>query len=50
MLPDTVICFVGVQEEKSGEKASEAEAILLYGQVPPIEKMDAYLSTLTSCT
>ncbi|XP_075871375.1 dynein axonemal light chain 1 isoform X2 [Nelusetta ayraudi] len=36
-------------EEKCGEKASEAEAMLLYGQVPPIEKMDAYLSTLTCC-
>lgn len=36
-------------EDKYGEKASETEAILLYGQVPPIEKMDAYLSTLTNC-
>ncbi|XP_035529206.1 dynein light chain 1, axonemal [Morone saxatilis] len=36
-------------EEKSGEKVSEAQAIKLYGQVPPIEKMDASLSTLTNC-
>lgn len=36
-------------EEKSGEKASEATAIKLYGQVPSIEKMDASLSTLTKC-
>ncbi|XP_054470071.1 dynein axonemal light chain 1 isoform X1 [Anoplopoma fimbria] len=36
-------------EEKSGEKVSESKAIKLYGQVPPIEKMDASLSTLTIC-
>ncbi|XP_041668095.1 dynein light chain 1, axonemal isoform X2 [Cheilinus undulatus] len=36
-------------EEKSGEKVSEATAIKLYGQIPPIEKMDASLSTLTKC-
>nr|XP_046229262.1 dynein axonemal light chain 1 isoform X1 [Scatophagus argus] len=36
-------------EEKSGEKVSEAKAIKLYGQIPPIEKMDASLSTLTNC-
>lgn len=36
-------------EEKSGEKANEAKAVKLYGQVPPIEKMDASLSTLTNC-
>ncbi|XP_060919262.1 dynein axonemal light chain 1 isoform X1 [Labrus mixtus] len=35
--------------EKSGEQASEATAIKLYGQIPPIEKMDASLSTLTNC-
>ncbi|XP_031733733.1 dynein axonemal light chain 1 isoform X3 [Anarrhichthys ocellatus] len=37
------------QEEKSGEKVSESKAIKLYGQVPPIERMDASLSTLTNC-
>ncbi|XP_034531824.1 dynein light chain 1, axonemal [Notolabrus celidotus] len=36
-------------EEKSGEKGSEATAIKLYAQVPPIEKMDSALSTLTKC-
>lgn len=40
---------VRAQEEKSGEKANEAKAIKLYGQIPPIEKMDASLSTLTNC-
>lgn len=40
---------VSAQEEKSGEKVSDAKAIKLYGQVPPIEKMDASLSTLTNC-
>uniref|UniRef100_A0A3P8S3N2 Dynein axonemal light chain 1 n=1 Tax=Amphiprion percula TaxID=161767 RepID=A0A3P8S3N2_AMPPE len=37
------------QEEKSGEKVSEAKAIKLYGQVPPIEKMDPSLTSLTNC-
>uniref|UniRef100_G3PIL9 Dynein axonemal light chain 1 n=1 Tax=Gasterosteus aculeatus aculeatus TaxID=481459 RepID=G3PIL9_GASAC len=36
-------------EEKSGEKVSESKAIKLYGQVPPIEKMDSSLSILTNC-
>ncbi|KAM6917355.1 dynein axonemal light chain 1 [Lycodopsis pacificus] len=36
-------------EEKSGEKVSESKAIKLYGQVPPIERMDTSLSTLTNC-
>uniref|UniRef100_A0A672R5N4 Dynein axonemal light chain 1 n=3 Tax=Cyprininae TaxID=2743694 RepID=A0A672R5N4_SINGR len=36
-------------EEKSGEKASEATAVKLYGQIPPIEKMDASLSNLVNC-
>ncbi|MED6284336.1 Dynein light chain 1, axonemal [Characodon lateralis] len=36
-------------EEKTGEKTSEAKEIKLYGQIPPIEKMDASLSTLTCC-
>lgn len=38
-----------VQEEKTGEKATEAKDIKLYGQIPPIDKMDASLSTLTNC-
>ncbi|XP_029705171.1 dynein axonemal light chain 1 isoform X3 [Takifugu rubripes] len=36
-------------EEKSGEKATEAKDIKLYGQIPPIDKMDASLSTLSKC-
>uniref|UniRef100_A0A671RBK7 Dynein axonemal light chain 1 n=2 Tax=Sinocyclocheilus TaxID=75365 RepID=A0A671RBK7_9TELE len=36
-------------EEKSGEKANEATAVKLYGQIPPIEKMDASLSNLVNC-
>lgn len=38
-----------IQEEKSGEKACEAKDIKLYGQIPPIDKMDVSLSTLTNC-
>ena len=37
-------------EEKNGVKASEATSVELYGQTPPLEKMDASLSTLTCCT
>ncbi|KAG7465784.1 dynein light chain 1, axonemal [Megalops cyprinoides] len=36
-------------EEKAGEKAGEAKAVKLYAQIPPIEKMDASLSTLINC-
>ncbi|XP_006632746.2 dynein axonemal light chain 1 isoform X1 [Lepisosteus oculatus] len=36
-------------EEKAGEKVGEAKAVKLYGQIPPIEKMDASLSTLVNC-
>ncbi|KAM6899409.1 dynein axonemal light chain 1 [Xenentodon cancila] len=36
-------------EEKSGETATEAKEIKLYGQIPPIEKMDASLATLGNC-
>ncbi|XP_034153149.1 dynein light chain 1, axonemal isoform X1 [Esox lucius] len=36
-------------EEKTGEKVGEAKAVKLYGQIPPIEKMDASLSTLINC-
>ncbi|KAL0969744.1 hypothetical protein UPYG_G00231710 [Umbra pygmaea] len=36
-------------EEKAGEKVGEAKAVKLYGQIPPIEKMDASLSTLINC-
>ncbi|XP_067681715.1 dynein axonemal light chain 1-like [Haliotis asinina] len=37
-------------EEKNEQKASEAQEVKLYGQMPPIEKMDASLSTLTCCS
>lgn len=40
---------VCVQEKQSGEKLSEAKVVTLYGQIPPIEKMDASLSMLTNC-
>ncbi|XP_002730787.1 dynein axonemal light chain 1-like [Saccoglossus kowalevskii] len=36
-------------EEKTGQKASESKEVRLYMQIPPIEKMDASLSTLTAC-
>ncbi|XP_038263712.1 dynein axonemal light chain 1 isoform X1 [Dermochelys coriacea] len=36
-------------EEKNGQKASEAKEVKLYAQIPPVEKMDASLSTLVNC-
>ncbi|XP_035666532.1 dynein light chain 1, axonemal-like [Branchiostoma floridae] len=36
-------------EEKNGTKAAESTTVKLYMQIPPIEKMDASLSTLASC-
>uniref|UniRef100_A0A452TUH4 Dynein axonemal light chain 1 n=1 Tax=Ursus maritimus TaxID=29073 RepID=A0A452TUH4_URSMA len=36
-------------EEKTSQKPSEAKEIKLYAQIPPIEKMDASLSTLANC-
>uniref|UniRef100_A0A4W3JY94 Dynein axonemal light chain 1 n=1 Tax=Callorhinchus milii TaxID=7868 RepID=A0A4W3JY94_CALMI len=36
-------------EERTGQKANEATEVKLYGQIPPIEKMDASLSMLTNC-
>lgn len=36
-------------EEKTGKKAAESKEVKLYMQVPPIEKMDASLSTLAAC-
>ena len=36
-------------EEKNSCKASDSKEVKLYGQIPPIEKMDASLSTLTQC-
>ena len=37
------------QEEKNQQKAAEAKEVKLNGQFPPIEKMDASLSTLVNC-
>ncbi|KAJ8614487.1 hypothetical protein CTAYLR_000741 [Chrysophaeum taylorii] len=36
-------------EQKTGESASEATIVKLYGQVPPIAKLDASLNNLTAC-
>ncbi|XP_065541407.1 dynein axonemal light chain 1 isoform X3 [Lathamus discolor] len=36
-------------EEKNGQKASEAKEVKLYGQIPPVEKMDESLSMLVNC-
>ncbi|WIA21324.1 hypothetical protein OEZ85_000552 [Tetradesmus obliquus] len=36
-------------EETRGVNAAEIEKVELYGQCPPIEKMDATLSTLKAC-
>eukprot|EP00163_Fabomonas_tropica_P029728 TRINITY_DN648_c1_g1_i1.p1 TRINITY_DN648_c1_g1~~TRINITY_DN648_c1_g1_i1.p1 ORF type:complete len:197 (-),score=68.73 TRINITY_DN648_c1_g1_i1:788-1378(-) len=38
---------IKVFEEKSGLKASETDHVKLYGMLPPIEKMDATLNTLS---
>ncbi|WAR20536.1 DNAL1-like protein [Mya arenaria] len=37
-------------EEKEGCKACDAEVVSLISQLPPVEKMDASLSTLVKCT
>uniref|UniRef100_A0A5K4F343 Uncharacterized protein n=1 Tax=Schistosoma mansoni TaxID=6183 RepID=A0A5K4F343_SCHMA len=47
--PTTIKEAIKKWEEKTGQKASEATEVKLYGQYPPIEKMDASLSTLTMC-
>ena len=44
----SVLIYICLQEEKNG-KASESKEVKLIGIVPPIEKMDASLSTLTNC-
>ncbi|GMH37457.1 hypothetical protein BSKO_05330 [Bryopsis sp. KO-2023] len=48
--PTTVKEAIKKFEETSGLNASEAEKVELWGQVPPIEKMDATLSTLKACS
>ncbi|XP_053722714.1 dynein axonemal light chain 1-like isoform X2 [Synchiropus splendidus] len=36
-------------EEKIGEKACDQTHVMLYGQNPPIERMDASIATLANC-
>ncbi|XP_077477281.1 dynein axonemal light chain 1 [Stigmatopora argus] len=36
-------------EEKTGEKCGEAKVIRLYGQIPPIEKLDNALNKIPCC-
>mmetsp|Transcript_6289 Transcript_6289/g.11996 ORF Transcript_6289/g.11996 Transcript_6289/m.11996 type:complete len:198 (-) Transcript_6289:456-1049(-) len=47
--PTTVKEAIKAFETAKMVKATEAEKVELYGQVPPIEKMDATLSTLKAC-
>lgn len=37
------------KEEKTGQKSNEGKDVRLNGVFPPIEKMDASLSTLAVC-
>lgn len=48
-MPTTIKEAVTKWEEKTGQKAVESVRIDIFGQLPPIEKMDATLSTLTKC-
>lgn len=46
------MCNVAVfllQSEKTKEDPKEAKVVKLFMQIPPIEKMDATLSTLANC-
>ncbi|KAK3233616.1 hypothetical protein CYMTET_56100 [Cymbomonas tetramitiformis] len=47
--PTTVKEAIKAFETNKMVKATEAEKVELWGQVPPIEKMDATLSTLKAC-
>ncbi|KAE8289577.1 Dynein light chain 1, axonemal [Larimichthys crocea] len=47
--PTTVKQAIAKWEKKSEQTASEATEVLLYGQIPPLEKLDASLSTLSNC-
>jgi dynein light chain 1 len=42
-------CLLSLQEAKTNSVATEAEKVLLYGQLPPIVKMDNTLGTLKAC-
>lgn len=48
-MPTTVKEAIKKFEEARGVNAAEAEKVELWGQCPPIEKMDATLSTLKAC-
>mmetsp|Transcript_26052 Transcript_26052/g.56876 ORF Transcript_26052/g.56876 Transcript_26052/m.56876 type:complete len:199 (+) Transcript_26052:202-798(+) len=45
----TIKDAIKIFEEKSGVVATEVEKVMLNGMCPPIEKMDATLSTLKAC-
>ncbi|GIL45615.1 hypothetical protein Vafri_2814 [Volvox africanus] len=45
----TIKDAIKVFEERKGIAATEAEKVELHGMIPPIEKMDATLSTLKAC-
>ncbi|XP_051477187.1 acyl-coenzyme A thioesterase 6-like isoform X3 [Apus apus] len=47
--PTTIREALARWEEKNGQKASEAKEVKLYGQIPPVERMDEALSTLVNC-
>jgi hypothetical protein len=48
VMKSSIISFQG-KAEKSNCKAEEAKEVLIFGQIPPIEKMDDSLSTLANC-
>ncbi|RNA28705.1 dynein light chain axonemal [Brachionus plicatilis] len=48
-MPTTIKEAIGKWEEKNQAKASESKDVKLNGVFPPIEKMDASLSTLVVC-
>ena len=48
-LINTTLFMSFLKEEKNQQKASDAKDVRLNGIFPPIEKMDASLSTLTAC-
>lgn len=45
----TIKDAIKIFEEKKGVVATEVEKVELWGMVPPIDKMDATLSTLKAC-
>ncbi|XP_022089093.1 dynein light chain 1, axonemal-like isoform X2 [Acanthaster planci] len=50
-IKDALAKWAEKEKQEKGEdvKVSEAKEVKLYFQIPPIDKMDASLSTLTSC-